>query len=216
MVVGCANGEWYFNDVTQNREEAPYVLNSGRAVIVPAKYGHFGRHRGKSAVDGELASPQHTQRRRVCQMQDYMCVMDYLETRPDIDQDRIGHIAFSSGAQKLPMVLAIEDRFRTGIMIAGGLASYEVLESCEPFNFAPLVNVPVLMLNRQSDTIYPVENAQKPLFRLFGTPDEHKRHMVYPGGHGFFSNATRKQTVELEQLIVDWLDKYLGVPERER
>ncbi len=215
MVTGCANGEWYLKDVTENREEASYVLSSGRAVIVPAKYGHFGRHPGNSSVDGKLASPQQTQRRRVCQMQDYMCVMDYLQTRADIDQSKIGHIGFSSGASKLPMVLAIENRFRTGIMVSGGLASYEVLESCEPFNFAPLVNVPVLMLNRESDTVYPVGNAQEPLFRLLGTPAEHKRHMIFPGGHGFFSNATRKQTLELEQIIVDWLDKYLGEPIRE-
>lgn len=212
MVFGSGNGEWFLKNLRENRVEMPYLVNSGRAFVVPAKYGHFGRHPGKSPVDGKLESQQHTQRRRVRQVQDIMRVMDYLKTRDDLDGDKIGHISISSGSQKAPIVLAVEKRFRTGVMIAGGLAPYEVLASCDPFHFAPDVSVPVLMLNGETDVCYPLEDSQIPLFRLLGSPDEHKRHSIYPGGHGFYVSA--RQNREVEREILDWLDAYLGVPER--
>jgi dienelactone hydrolase len=163
-------------------------------------------------VDGRLESQQHTQRRRIRQVQDVMRVIDYLETRDDIGQEKIGYISISSGSQKAPIMLAVEKRFRTGVMIAGGLAPYEVLASCDPFNFAPNVSVPVLMLNGETDAFYPLEEAQIPLFRLLGSLNEHKRHSIYPGGHGFYASG-RRQKHQVEREILDWLDKYLGVPE---
>jgi hypothetical protein len=63
----------------------------------------------------------------------------------------------------------------------------------------------VLILNRDSDFVYALEHSQKPLFNLLGTPAEHKRHVIYPGGHGL--GHVRHQLIE---ETLDWLDKYLG------
>jgi pimeloyl-ACP methyl ester carboxylesterase len=73
----------------------------------------------------------------------------------------------------------------------------------DPFNFASRVTVPVLMLNGRYDQFFPYETAQIPMFRLFGTPLEHKRHVVYETGH--FVPKT-----QLIKEALDWLDKYLG------
>ncbi len=76
----------------------------------------------------------------------------------------------------------------------------------DPFNFAPHVSVPVLMLNGDSDFIYEVNPAQKPLFTRLGTLPDQKRHGIYPGGHGSISELRSRFVKD----ILDWLDRYLG------
>lgn len=41
------------------------------------------------------------------------------------------------------------------------------------------------------------------MFRLLGTPKEHKRRVVYETGHNIPWNELIKETL-------DWLDRYLG------
>lgn len=60
-----------------------------------------------------------------------------------------------------------------------------------------------LMLNGSLDHYFPLETSQKPMFRLLGTPPQHKRHVVEDGGH-FVPRA------RLITEVLDWLDRYLG------
>ena len=39
------------------------------------------------------------------------------------------------------------------------------------------------MLNGRFDFIFPTASSQEPMFRLLGTPKEHKRRVVYDTGH---------------------------------
>ena len=50
----------------------------------------------------------------------------------------------------------------------------------------------------------PVEAAQKPLFKLLGVADEHKRHRLFDGGHA------PGQLPDVIREILDWFDHYLG------
>ena len=59
------------------------------------------------------------------------------------------------------------------------------------------------MLNGRSDFFYPVETSQVPLFRLLGTPDKDKRHVLFDSGHALPQNEMIGETL-------DWLDRYLG------
>lgn len=61
----------------------------------------------------------------------------------------------------------------------------------------------MLMLNGREDFTFPIQESQRPMFRLLGTPDADKRHVVYDGGHVFPFARIQKDTL-------DWLDKYLG------
>ena len=70
-------------------------------------------------------------------------------------------------------------------------------------NFGSRVKVPVLMLNGRFDFNCPVDTSQEPMFRLLGTPEEHKRRVVYETGHNIPRNELIKETL-------DWLDRYLG------
>jgi len=72
-----------------------------------------------------------------------------------------------------------------------------------PWNYAPRVTTPVLMINGRGDFAIPVETAQQPLFDGLGTPPEDKRHVVLDGGH-------LPQGADMVREILDWLDEYLG------
>ena len=90
-----------------------------------------------------------------------------------------------------------------GAVAVGGVAYASHVPEVDPLNFAPRVRVPVLMLNGEHDTVFPLETAQKPLFDLFGTPAADKHHVRYPASHVVPRNEVIKETL-------DWLDRYLG------
>ncbi len=136
--------------------------------------------------------------------------VDYLETRQDIQKSGFAYYGFSWGAASGPHTLALDPRFKVGLFVVGGLQPFKMPPEIDDFNFAPRVKVPVLMLNGDSDSTFPVDMSQKRLFTLLGTPSEHKRHVVYPGGHEVF--AVRPSQVAREAL--DWLDRYLGPVQR--
>ena len=72
-------------------------------------------------------------------------------------------------------------------------------------NFAPRVNVPVLMLNGRYDFFYPTATSQEPMFKLLGSPPEHKRRVVYETSHSIPRNEMIKE-------VVNWMEKYWGIP----
>ena len=57
------------------------------------------------------------------------------------------------------------------------------------------------MINGEFDFFFPSETSQKPFFDLLGTPEEHKRYVVYPGSHA----VPRR---ELIKEVLAWLDRY--------
>ena len=63
------------------------------------------------------------------------------------------------------------------------------------------------MLGGKYDHNFPLEASQLPLFRILGTPEEHKRHVRFETGHWLPEKAASAE-------IVAWLDKYLGVVEQ--
>ena len=99
-----------------------------------------------------------------------------------------------------PVLLATEDRFKAAVLYVAGLKFQRSLPEADPFHFVGLVRVPVLMLNGEFDFFFPKETSQRPLFELLGSPDEHKRWEVYPGGH----SVPRYTLVE---QVLSWLHR---------
>jgi hypothetical protein len=54
------------------------------------------------------------------------------------------------------------------------------------------------------DFLFPLETSQLPLFRLLGTPEKDKKHLLYEGGHDIYLR------LEVLKDMLDWLDRYLG------
>ena len=132
--------------------------------------------------------------------------VDYLETRDDIDTDKLGYYGFSWGAGLGAIVLALEERFSAAVLLDGGLGSTPRRPEVREGYYAPRVEIPVLMINGSEDHLYPLERGQKPLFDLLGTPHANKQHILYPTGHAVFTRF-RNQAIG---NILDWFDRYLG------
>lgn len=173
-----------------------YMVQSGRAVLFPIYKGTYERR----ATTPLGAMGQRDQLMQICK--DLGRSVDYLKTRSDIDGSKIGYHGFSTGAIMALPCVAVEDRFQTVILQGGGLLSSHPTPETDPFNFAPRIRVPVLMVNGKDDFQFPV-SQQLPLFRFLGSAPGDKRHFLVEGGHVLPRNLIVKETL-------DWLDRYLG------
>jgi len=177
-----------------------FVIRSGRAVLFPIYKETYER----LSPPDEKRGPNFRRDMVIAWSKDLGRSLDYLETRPDIDRKKLAFYGMSLGAIDGVVLVALEDRFQTAVLLSGGFRFIRVPPEIEPINFAPRVRIPTLLLGGRQDLAHPLETAQKPLFQLLGTPEKDKRHYVFEGGH----IAPRIEPIIKE--ILDWLDRYLG------
>lgn len=133
--------------------------------------------------------------------------LDYLETRKDIDTGKTAYLGYSWGTVIGPILVAVEERFKTAIFASGGFVFQQALPEADQINFVTRVRLPVLMVNGRYDNFLPLESSQRPFFQLLGTPEADKRHVIYEVGHSVFGR-------DLVRDSLDWLDRYLGPVKR--
>jgi cephalosporin-C deacetylase-like acetyl esterase len=178
-----------------------FIIKSGRAVMFPVYKGTFER-----GDDLKSDCPNMTSSWRdhvIAWSKDLGRSIDYLETRPEVNRNKLAYEGVSWGGAMGSVLPAVEDRIKVCVLIVPGFNLQRSLPEVDELNFAPRVKVPVLMLNGRFDFFYPPETSQEPMFRLLGTPKEHKRRVVYETGHNIPRNELIKETL-------DWLDRYLG------
>lgn len=100
------------------------------------------------------------------------------------------------------IIAAVEDRVSTLILLAGGVLDVGLPEM-NPLNYVTRIDVPLLVLNGEYDTILNYEYNAKPMAELVATPPEHVRLKAYPTDH-------IPPKAEYVKEILDWLDKYFG------
>jgi DNA-binding SARP family transcriptional activator/formylglycine-generating enzyme required for sulfatase activity len=179
-----------------------FLIRSGRAVLSPVYKGSYQRHIGSPFL------PNIWHEIVIKSAKDLRRAVDYLETRRDIDSERIAHFTLSSGAALGPIMTAVEPRLKASILIGGGLLPWRHDPEVESINFAPHVRVPTLMINGRRDFYYPYETSQVPLFALLGLPSRDKRHRLFESGHLPFERS------EIIRESLDWLDLNLGEVKR--
>jgi len=131
--------------------------------------------------------------------------VDYLETRPEIDKNKIAYLGVSQGTAQGLIYATLEDRFKAIVFLDGGFFLFPVTPAFDQVNFAPRMKKPVLMINGRYDFTFSPERSQEPMFRLLGTPEAQKRRVVFDTPHDISQNRQ-----ELSREVLAWLDKYLG------
>lgn len=176
-----------------------FVVQSGRALLFPIYKDTYERR-----MHGITRGPNFFRDLGIHWYKDFSRSIDYLQTRPDIDRDKIAFYGFSHGPSWGVIFMALDDRVKTGVFLSGGLSPNLQLPESDAINFAPRVRQPVLMINGEDDSFYPVETSQRPLFNRLATPERDKRHVIVPdAGHVVHRQSFMKE-------ILDWLDRYLG------
>ena len=135
------------------------IAHTGRVVCWPEYRGTFGRRR------------RNEDRRQLFfqRMIDLQRAVDYLETRAEVDMEKLGYVGFSWGAEQGCVAGAVESRIRALVFVAGGVGDGSPTVETTAYAYAPLVSAPVVMVNGRYDTVYPVESSQPALFELLGS-----------------------------------------------
>jgi len=177
------------------------VLRSGRAVLYPVYKSTFERGDG---MESDVANTTSTWRDHVIMwVKDASRAIDYIETRPDLDHNKLAYYGLSWGAEMGAIVPAVEPRLKVCVLALGGIDFQRSLPEVDVINFVPRVKQPVLMLNGRYDFFFPVDSTQEPFYELLGSKKDQKKHLLYETGHNVPRNELIKETL-------NWLDQYLG------
>ena len=182
-----------------------FLLRNGRAVMYPVYKGTFERSNPETMTllnDPAQSTTYDFTEITVQEIKDFSRSIDYLQSREDIDGQKLAYMGMSWGGNMGAIIPAVEDRLKASVLIAGGLFGIGRPEIYD-CNYVGRVRVPTLMLNGKYDAILPPEFSQRPMFELLGTPAEHKKHLLYETDH-------IPPRIEYIKETLTWLDKYLG------
>ncbi len=177
------------------------VLKSGRAVLYPVYKSTYERGDG---MESDVSNDSSSWRDHVIMwVKDASRAIDYADTRPELDHEKLAYYGYSWGAEMGAIVPAIEPRIKVCVLALGGLDFHRSLPEVDTINFISRVKQPVLMLNGRYDFFFPLESTQDPFYQLLGSKKDQKKRMLYETGHNIPRN-------ELIKEILNWLDQYLG------
>ena len=200
-VVFFAHGGMFLPGSSRNPELyfLDFIIKSGRALMFPVYKGTYERYVPASLEKG-------TSGERDLEIEDFKDLarsVDYLQTRTDLDHGKLAYYGVSQGAREASVMLGLEKRFRTAVLVGGGFSPKKQFPEIQEINFAPRVKIPSLMINGRYDFIFPVETSQQPLFRFLGTKEPDKRYALFESGHVPPRNDIIRETL-------NWLDTHLG------
>ena len=95
------------------------ILKSGRAVLYPVYKGTYERGDGM-----EIGCLQHQQPWRdhvIMWAKDASRAIDYAETRPDLDHDKLAYYGYSWGAELGALFPAVDTRIKVNVLALAGL-----------------------------------------------------------------------------------------------
>jgi cephalosporin-C deacetylase-like acetyl esterase len=184
-----------------------YILRSGRAILYPVYKGTWERF-----VPGSTDDPILVRDTTIAESKDLGRSLDYLETRKDIDMQKLAYLGQSWGGEVAPMLLASESRIRTAVLLSGGMSSiFGALPEINAVNFLGRVRIPTLMVNGTYDVILPPDTSQAPMFERWGADRANKRYKQVAAGHWVTAPEVRSETI---REVLSWLDDKLGKPAR--
>jgi tRNA A-37 threonylcarbamoyl transferase component Bud32 len=178
-----------------------FILKSGRAYLHPIYKSTYER---ADDIKSDYGDESVYYRSRVIMWaNDLSRSIDYLQTRDDIDSDRLAYLGYSWGGASGPIMTVVEPRFKASVLYVAGLYPSTVSPEVDPFNFIPRIKTPTLMLNGKYDFFYPYETSQKPFYEQLTLPDDEKEFYVSDGSHYVLRE-------ELVSRTLAWLDRFVG------
>ena len=174
------------------------LVKDGRVLVQPVYKGTYERSIGLTST---LQDESSAYREHVIQWsKDLGRTIDYLETRSDMDVNRIGYMGWSWGGSIGPLMTAVENRIKVSIFVCGGLEPYKTQPEVDPFNFLPRVSAPTAVITTQRDPYWSPEIVQQ-FFQLVGS--EKELFVSEIKGHCPPRNY-------VAQVALNWFDRYLG------
>ncbi len=194
----------FFGDAPQ--EQAEWLLGpnvrSGRAMFVVVMDGMVGREWPPGTTFPETRSVGFRDL-MVKHATELRLGLDYLESRGDIDMERLAYVGLSWGAGSRSVLAAVDDRFDAVIFVGGGIDErmHPTLPEALNVNFLPHIRAPKLLVNGRQDEEHPWLTRGLPLWNLLREPKE----LVLADGEGHAPSLEVRVPA-----INDFLDRVLG------
>jgi len=177
------------------------ILRSGRAVLYPVYKSTYERGDG---WESDVPDTSANWRDHVAMWaKDASRALDYVDSRPDLDHNKIGYYGYSWGAVMGAIIPAVDLRIKANVLALGGMEYSRTLPEVDKINFLPRVKQPTLMLNGHYDFFFPVDSTQIPFYNLLGPKKDQKKRIQYETGHNIPRNELIKETL-------NWYDLWLG------
>ena len=202
LVYFAGVGVLQYNSFDGIRSESDWayaarLVESGWAICWPTIRGSFDRNLGPWPPPTSIEFRDRT----VLIVKDLSRAVDYLEMRSDIDRNRLGYLGFSWGGVNAPVAIAVEPRYRAGVLLSCGYRQTTVAPEIEPFKFAPFVKIPILLVTGRNDELLNHFLLPEPFLEHLGATD--KKWIQMDGDHLVPAEAT-------VQAVIEWLDSRLA------
>lgn len=166
------------------------MVNSGVDVIFPEYLSTYSRQDGVKTDIGNTS--MNYRDHLITWVKEVRYAVDYA-----IQNGYEPHyFGVSWGGQVGVNILAIEDRFKTGILFVGGISLDDVREEIQPEKYAARIKTPTLLLNGRYDFYFPYQSSQLPLFNLMNLDNNNKRHVVVDYAHYVPMHIVREETLK--------------------
>jgi cephalosporin-C deacetylase-like acetyl esterase len=141
-----------------------YLVRNGRAVLYPIYKGTF--ERGEPALaEIHIGANTHAYTEFLIQVvKDFKRCIDYLQTRPDVDSQKLAYYGMSWGGLLGAIIPALEERLDVSLLLGGGFNLFVFpppLPPANQINYITRVRIPTLMLNGRYDSILPPETSSR-------------------------------------------------------
>ena len=160
-----------------------YLLDEGYSLIIPVYYNNYDREK---PLKSWWPDESEEYKNAIIKIgKDFKRVIDYLETREDLDTKKLSYMGYSWGSVTSNILLAIDDRIKSAAIFIGGLMLQKSRKEIEAHFYLRRIKIPILHIVGKLDGIFEYEDSFLPWNKLIGTPEEDKFIIaIDKGGHG--------------------------------
>lgn len=187
-------------DVAHGRRSLPMSIEQVHSSIIRGGRAFFGvvLEGYQERRSDNAAAPPDGWNEDVDHMVDLRRGLDYLASRPDIAQDKIGFL--SPSADLAFIATAVDDRYDAAAYIGSRFRPGTAAAQAERGNFVPRIKPPKLVMHGKYDEVNPLKTEAEPLFALMRGE---KTLLTYEGGHIPVADWSIPQ-------LIRWYDSVLG------
>ena len=164
-------------------KERKYILDEGYSLIIPVYYNNYDRE--KPLKDWWPNESEEYKNAIIKIGKDFKRVIDYLETREDLEIKKLSYLGYSWGSVTSNILLAIDERVKSAAIFIGGLMLQKSRKEIEAHIYLRRIKIPILHIVGKLDGIFEYEDSFLPWNKLIGTPEEDKFIIaIDKAGHG--------------------------------
>jgi dienelactone hydrolase len=186
--------------VPWHMKHTDYLLREGYAIVHPVYFSTYNR---RKTLTTWWANETEQYKDSIVKIgKDFRRIIDYLESRKDIDARNITYQGYSWGSLMSNTLLAIDQRVRSAFVCVGGLQLPRSQRAIDPALFIRRVRTPIMHITGKLDGVFEYETSQIPMQKLLGTPKRDQKMIVLEDvGHGI-----PRDTIIVNHLA--WIKKY--------